>query len=429
MDKLEKIFSPMANALQNNKSIQAISKGLMSMMPLIMIGAFASLLQSLPIDVYQQFIQQNGIAAIFGKLVNISTNMLALYAAFAVAYAYTKESGKNDAFAAGLISLGAFFVVTPMSVSGEGWAAVTNLGLEWLGAKGLFSAMIIALIVSKIYKFLNDKNITIKLPDSVPPFVAKSFLSILPAVILIGLFAIITYIFGLTPYGDLHNAIYSLIAAPLNNLGGTVWAGMLIYVLSGLCWFFGIHGIAVVSVMLPIWMAADAVNVAAISAGGAATNIVTYSWLNAVCNIGGAGATLGLVLLCTFFSKSDRYREFGKIALIPSLFNINEPVVFGLPCVLNPLLAVPFIFLPVLLIAIAYVLTITGILPVGNGVGAPAGTPILLAGMFNGGWKLLLWQVVAIGISVCAYFPFFKIMDKQACVEEKRIEKEKSEIA
>lgn len=416
MDKIEKVLAPFANALNNNKIIQTISKALMSLMPALMIGAIGSLLQQIPIPAYQNFIQSTGIYAFTQVLVNVTTNMLALYAAFAISYVFVKNEG-YDGFTGGILSLIAFMIVTPMETVGEGWAAVTNLPLSWLGTKGLFTAMFVALLTGYIYSFLMRKNITIKMPDSVPPFVSKSFSGIIPGAAIALIFGIISILIQMTPFGDVHQAIYGLIGAPLSSIGGSIWAALLIYVLSGFCWFFGIHGIAVMSAVMPIWMAADMANVSAISAGGAASNIVTYNWVNAIGNIGGAGCTLGLILLCAFAAKSKRYREMGKLAIVPSCFGINEPVVFGLPCMLNATLMIPFVFLPVILIGISYVLTITGILPIGNGIAAGACIPVF-SGLLIGGWRVALWNIIEILITVLAYLPFFKILDKQAYLEE-----------
>ena len=416
MDKIEKVLAPFANALNNNKIIQTISKALMSLMPALMIGAIGSLLQQIPIPAYQNFIQSTGIYAFTQVLVNVTTNMLALYAAFAISYVFVKNEG-YDGFTGGILSLIAFMIVTPMETVGEGWAAVTNLPLSWLGAKGLFTAMFVALLTGYIYSFLMRKNITIKMPDSVPPFVSKSFSGIIPGAAIALVFGIISILIQMTPFGDVHQAIYGLIGAPLSSIGGSIWATLLIYVLSGFCWFFGIHGIAVMSAVMPIWMAADMANVSAISAGGAASKIVTYNWVNAIGNIGGAGCTLGLILLCAFAAKSKRYREMGKLAIVPSCFGINEPVVFGLPCMLNATLMIPFVFLPVILIGISYVLTITGILPIGNGIAAGACIPVF-SGLLIGGWRVALWNIIEILITVLAYLPFFKILDKQAYLEE-----------
>lgn len=416
MNTIEKLIAPMANALNKSKIVQTISKSLMALMPALMMGAIGALVQQIPFSGFQNFLVSSGIYSITQILVNVSTNMLALYAAFAIGYVYVSNE-KMDGFTGGILSLISFLIVTPMDIVGEGWMAVTNLPLTWLGARGLFTAMIVGYMAAAIYCYLVRKNFTIKLPDSVPPFISKSFSGIIPGIIMSVIFATVVYVFRLTPYGNVHQAIYSLIGAPLSSIGGSIWAALLVYVLSGFCWFFGIHGVAVVSAVMPIWMAADAANIAATSAGGVASNIITYHWINVVGNIGGAGCTLGLVLLCAFAAKSKQYKEIGKLALVPSCFGINEPVVFGLPCMLNATLMIPFVFLPVVLIGISYLLTISGILPVGNGLGAPAAIPVV-AGFFNGGWRLALWQLIELFITVAVYYPFFKILDKKACEEE-----------
>lgn len=414
--KLENIISPVASWLSNNRIIQSISKGLMLTMPIIMIGAVTAIFQNLPIASYQEFINATYLGTLLTTIVNVTTNLLAVYVVAAISYTYAKMLDL-DGFVCALLSLMNFFLVTPLTVTGEGFAAVTNLPLSWLGAKGLFAAMLVSILTTIIYKFVMKNNLTIQLPDSVPPFVSSAFAAIVPGFILIVIFGLIAFLFSLTPYGDLHDAIYSVIQVPLSNIGTSIWAAALIYFLSGLCWFFGIHGIAVISVVMPIWIGADVANITALATGEAAPNIITYSWINAISSPGGSGATLGLIILAVFFAKSKQYKSFGKIAIIPSLFNINEPVVFGFPMVLNAILAIPFIFTPVINILLGYFLTKAGVLPVSNGVGS-MGMPVILNAILNGGWRLAVFQIFTIILSIGFYYPFFKILDKRALSEE-----------
>lgn len=417
ISKIEKFISPVATWLSNNRIIQSISKGLMMTMPIIMIGAIASIFQNIPIDAYQSFVSSTYFGTLLTTIVNITTNMLAVYVVAAIAYSYATMLDL-DAFVCALLALMDFVLVTPFVTTGEGFEAVTNLPLSWLGAKGLFTAMIVSIVTTLVYNFTVKKNLIIKLPESVPPFVSKSFAAIIPGFILVIFFGLIAFLFSLTSYGDLHNAIYSVIQVPLSNIGTSVWAAALIYLLSGVCWFFGIHGIAVVSVVMPIWIGADVANVSAIAAGQTAPNIITYNWINTVSSPGGSGATIGLIILATFFAKSERYRSMGKIAIVPSLFNINEPVVFGFPMVLNATMAIPFILTPVINVLLGYFLTTIGLLPISNGVGA-MGMPILMNAFINGGWRLLLFQIVCMLLSVAIYYPFFKILDNRELEVEK----------
>ena len=416
--KLEKFITPAANWLSRNKVIQAISKGLMNTMPIIMIGAIASVFQNIPIPAYQHFSSNTFWGVILTTIVNVTTNMLSLYVIAAISYAYA-GSYKLDKFVCSLLALMDFFIVTPLNTSGKGMAKVTNLPLDWLGAKGLFTAMIIAIVTTLIYRFIVEKNLIIKMPDSVPPFVSKSFAAIIPGFVTVIIFGLVAFLFSLTPYHDMHNAIYSIIQIPLSHIGTSVWASALIYLLSGLCWFFGIHGIAVISVVMPIWIGADVANVSALAAGKAAPNIITYNWINAVSSPGGSGATIGLIILATFFAKSKRYRSLGKLAIVPSIFNINEPVVFGVPMVLNAIMAIPFILTPVINVFLGYFLTILKILPVSNGVGS-MGLPILMNSFLCGGWRLMIFQIVTIFISIAIYYPFFKILDNRELKAESK---------
>lgn len=415
----------LAGSVGQNRIIQTISQGLMALMPALMIGSIGSLLQQIPFEGYQAFLASTGLMGVLKAMVNVTTNMLAVYAAFSMAFTFAKAE-KKDGFTAGLIALVSFLLVTPMETVGEGYMAVTNLPLTWCGSTGLFTGMIVALVSAKLYCWFIDRNITIKLPDSVPPFVSKSFVGIIPGTAISALWAIVNLLMGLTPFGTLHAVIYGLIAAPLTNLGSSVWAAIIAQLLTGLCWFFGVHGMAVAMVTAPIWGAADAANVSAISAGLPATNIITSSWVQTVCNIGGAGCTLGLMIACLVFAKSQRYRSMGKLAIVPSLFGINEPVVYGFPMMLNPVMAIPFILLPPVLIAISYFLVTVGILPVGNGVGAPTNIPIL-QGMINMGWRGAVWNVVEIAISLVVYLPFLKALDKQECAVEQANETQADE--
>ncbi len=416
MNKLQQVLQKFADTIQSNKTIQSISGGIIALMPALMLGAFASMFQQLPFEAYKTWLVTSGVNSMLQTVVNVTTNMLGLYATFSIAFNYAKKENV-DGLSAGLLALVGFFIITPMNTVGEGWMASTNLPLDWLGAKGMFSGMIVAAITAKIYVYFVKKNIVIKLPDSVPEFISRSFASIIPGACIGVLWAISSFVFAKTSFGSLHGAIYTLIGTPLTNIGGTIWAMLLIQVLTGLCWFFGIHGIAVVSVVMPIWMAADAMNIAAVSAGGVPENIITYNWYSAVGNIGGAGCTLGLVLLFAFRAKSKRYKELGRLALAPSFFNINEPVVFGAPMMLNMTTLIPFVFLPPVLIGVSYLLTIIGILPVGNGIGSPV--PLIgFIGFFLGGWRLALWQIIELVITVVVYLPFFKKLDNDAYAEE-----------
>lgn len=425
MSLLEKFVLPLSQKLSTNKILQAISKGLMGTMPVLILGSVASIFLNIPIDAYQSIIADAGIHAILNTIVNITTNMLAVYASFMIAYTYVKNNGYNG-IPAGLIALVCFFLITPMTVSGEGIAAVTNLPLSWLGPKGLFSGMILANFTGIMYSLFMKKKLVIKMPEGVPEFVSNSFVGIIPGVVIVMAVGAVSILFSFSEYGTMHQFVYSLIQTPLQGFGATLGAAIIIYILEGIVWFFGIHAIAVAAVVIPVWMAADAENLAAVANGVANAdlpNIVSWAWVNSMAGVGGAGATFGLVIWLAWKSKSAKNKAVGRLALPASCFNINEPVVFGVPCVLNPTLLIPFVFTPVICIIFGYMLTTVGILPKPNGISAPAGVPIILSGFLIGGWKMALWQFCMIFVSMGIYFPFFRMLDKQAIAEEAEFEK------
>jgi len=167
-ERIEKIVSPATSWLNNNKVIQAISKGLMMSMPIIMVGAIASIFQNFPLAAYQSFLSDSYFGQLLTTIVNVTTNMLAVYVVAAISYTYCKILGNSDGFICSLLALMNFFLLTPMIVIGEGFAATTNLPIEWLGAKGLFTAMLVAILTTRLFDLSVKKNWTIRLPESVP---------------------------------------------------------------------------------------------------------------------------------------------------------------------------------------------------------------------------------------------------------------------
>ena len=421
-EKLIEKLSSAAGAIAQNRIIQTISHGLMALMPALMIGSIGSLLQQIPFEAYQTLITDTGLADVFSAMVNMTNNMLGVYATFSIAYHYAQDEHK-DAFLAGFIAMISFLIVTPTTVEAGEFFATVNLPMTWLGSTGLFTGMIIALRSAKAYCWFVDRNLTIKLPDTVPPFINKSFAGIVPGICIATFWGVVNMLISMTPFGSLHEVVYGFIAAPLQNIGTTPAAMVLSLFLAQLCWFLGIHGMAIAMVTAPIYVAADAENIAAINAGLAAPNVVCNSFSSTVTNIGGAGCTLGLVILMLLFAKSKQFKSCGKLAIAPSIFGINEPVTYGVPCMLNPTLALPYIFLPAVFGAISLLLVSMGILPVSNGIEPPVYIPIM-SGLINLGWRGAVWNAVEIVLSMLAYWPFFKILDDKAYAEEQGLAEE-----
>lgn len=409
-----------AELISKNSYLKTISEALTTTMPVIMLGSFALLLSTLNIPAYQNFIESIGIKKLIEIPADVLIPLLSIYVVFFIAYKLVNNMKPDmDSAGAGLISLMAFFIVTPTITVDE----TDGFTFEFLGAQGLFVAIIVGLIVGRMFIWVVEQGWTIKMPKGVPPTVYKTFASLIPGAIIISLFSLISFTAQMTPYESIHQMIYTLIQAPLQNLGSTYWSMIAFIFTVQILWFFGIHGFMVVSpIFYSVWLPLGLENLEMIARGEEQTNILSGGFYNSFVVIGGSGATIGLAILLLFFSKSKRYKTLGKISLPPAIFGINEPIIFGTPMVLNPFMFVPFVFGPIIISSFAYWTMRLGLFPIANGTHFPAGTPLGLNSFVNGGVSLLILQFLCVLLSVVIYYPFFRVIDKQSLKDEQDAE-------
>lgn len=418
MEVLESRLLPIGTKLAENRYLKAINKGFMIILPLTIFGSIFTLISSFPITSWTTWLTDTGLMTWLSLPSKLTVDLIALYTVAAIAYAFTRQEG-YDGFAAAIASLVSFFIVTPLAhIATKDDKVITAISMEWLGAKGLFVAMLVAIVASLLFVYFTKKGWVIKMPEGVPPMVSQSFSSLIPIFLIGTIFLIIAYIFSLTSFGSVHSLIYTFIAMPLQSVGGS-FGGMVVFTIAlHILWFFGIHGGNVVnSITNPILIPLALDNLANYQAGVAPTNIYTSAFKSTY-QFGGSGMTIALVLLMIFFAKSDRFKALGKLALPANIFYINEPVVFGAPIVLNTTLIIPFVLAPLVTQVLAYVLTAVGILPVLIGYQIPWTMPPIVSGFIQGGWQVALYQAFSIVLTFAIYYPFFKIIDKQACLEE-----------
>lgn len=420
---MEEKFVPVATKISSNRYLKAISGGSMSLMTVIMIGAVFSLLGSISIEPYQNFLVSSGIGTILAFVPKVTTEMMAIYMVFSIAYNAATIFGYDDLkFENSILAVVGYLLLLPLQeILPEGaFAPDILLNLNFLGAKGAFLAIITAIVVTKIYGYIVENQWTIKMPNGVPEQVSKAFTSLIPAVIILSLFAIIKYGFTLTTYNSAGEFIYTLLQTPLQNLTSSLPAFIIIVVLAQILWFFGVHGsMTVLPIFMPIWMGYMAENSAAFAASEAVPHIFNVGLYNFT-TLGGAGATLGFVIVMFFFAKSKRYKAFSKMVTPLGLFNVNEPVVFGMPIMLNPVMFLPFVITPLIVLLLGYTLISLGIMPTPVGIMIPASTPPIISGLMQGSWKIALFEIVAIIMSALIYYPFFRILDRQALEEESK---------
>ncbi|MBR3357936.1 MAG: PTS sugar transporter subunit IIC [Solobacterium sp.] len=416
-DKMTSFFdklAPTINKLGNNIYLRSISNTMMGTIGPLMVGSIAVLFLAFPIQGVKDAIAAIGLTPILAAVNSITIGGLALYVVFLMAKNLVSMLLPNeDGTLIGALALMSFLIITPLGALEGGGNAIPT---QWLGASGVFSAFIVAIISAKIYELFVKKHITIKMPDSVPSVVTKSFDSLLPAFAIGIVFIIIRLIFQNTSFGNLHQFIYSLIQTPLQGLGTSLPATLVFGTVAQLLWFFGIHGTNVINPLVqPLRLALDAENMAALAAGQALPHIIG----NAFWSINTWGATtLGLILLM-LRSKSSQYREMGKIALVPGILGITEPLVFGLPLVFNFSFFFPYIFNNVIIILLSYFLTSIGIIARCSGVQCIFGLPLGFHAMVGGHWTIVVWQIISqLVISPVLWYPWFKMAEKKKVQEE-----------
>lgn len=420
MDKLEKYMLPIAERLDRNRYLNAIKNGFFLAMPLLIIGSMFLLISQIPSTGYQNF-----MADLFGKswadnllqVNNATMNCMTFFVIIGMSFDLAKFY-KVDGLSCVSLSLAAFFIVTKFIDLKDGGP---TLALNDLGASGLFVGMLVAVISSEIFRLTMQRNLVIKMPESVPPNVATPFLALIPGFVIVIVFLIVRILFSLTEYGSLQNFIFENLQTPLLSLGSSYPATMILLLFEALLWTLGIHGSNIMlAVMQPVWIALSTENATAFAQGQILPHIANFQFYNNFIKIGGASATLGLAIACLFFSKAAQYKTLGKLSIFPAIFNINEPLIFGMPIILNPIMVIPFILTPLILCTLSFILMSTGIVPITNGMQIPWTTPPIIAGFFVSGWRGALWNFVEIILSFGIYFPFFKVLDKDALLKEQQ---------
>lgn len=428
-------FQSGATRIQENVYVKAISNGFMSTLPVLMFGAICSLILGFPVPAWIEWVSGTPFGAALQLGNDVTIGMLALYVLVGVTYRLSREFNA-DSLAAVIVALLAFVIVTPTSTlfTPEGGEAVTVTGVlprQWLGPAGIFTALIVALIATRVYVFVTRRGWKIKMPASVPPAVSRPFEAIIPAAIIGAIFLTIQALFALTPFEHMSNFIYTLIGQPLASVGDSYWAWIVILLVSQLCWSVGIHNTAVWGVVFPIMLGPAFENQAAGTAGEQLPYLVTLTLVFAITQwVGGPGNLIGLSTNMIIFAKSKRYKTLGRLAFPPSIFNIIEPLMFGFPIILNPLMLIPFILVPLISFTAGYLLLVAGV--IGNPyVALPMSVftmPFVPGGFILGaGIAFGIFLIVVYVFSVLAYYPFFRIADRREFAIEQAAEREAAE--
>lgn len=408
-----------SQAVGDNKYLLSLRDGFMVAFPATMFGSIMVILQNLPTtfgfdkaipDWFNKF-----LGDFFGPISNATMSITAIFVVFGIAYQLAGHHHQQKIYA-GAIALSSFMMVLPV---GTDKTAGAFLPISKLGAQGMFVGIIVAIVSTEIYCWISAANITIKMPDSVPPMIADSFIAIIPGAAPLLLFNIVRYVFTFTQWGNAVDFVYEILQQPLMGLGSTLPAVLLAVFFTQLFWWFGVHGTLLInSIIDPIMGALAIQNYEAYKNGAThLPHIINTTFMGVFVN---QGMQLGCAIVFAFFlARSVRMKQTMRLVFAPSIFNVSEPMTYGLPVVLNPILFVPWVLAPLASTTISYFVIAAGLVPRPIGATVVWTTPILLSGWLGtGSIRGAILQIVNVAVMTLIWIPFLKAMDNQWYREE-----------
>lgn len=427
MSFMEKYLVPVAGKLAGNKHLNAVKDGFVFTIPFLIVGSFVLLLVNLPLTNPDNFMYVKWYTDLMvnmkADLVQpfyVSMGILSLLFSFGLGYSLA-GSYKLNQITSGFVSLYAFLILSAK----VDWAPVTEIGgkvfllpeggwmplmdARYLDAKGLFVAIIGGIIAIEILRFLVEKKLTIKMPEAVPPAIAKSFEILIPVAVITVLFQTVSVLIQ-KGFGIMVPELVQKALSPLLNASNTLPSVILVVLATHLLWFFGLHGGMIMTpIVNAIALSNLTLNQEALKAGVAIPTVFAGGFLDSFAYVGGVGCTLGLAI-AMIRSRNEYIKSIGKLSLIPGIFNINEPMMFGLPIVMNPIMIIPFLFVPIINVTIAWFATSFGL--IGKIVAlVPWTTPGPLAAFLATNFSVtaIIFSCLSIVISYLIYIPFLRI--------------------
>jgi cellobiose PTS system EIIC component len=387
-------------ALDTNVYLSAVRAGMVAVVPLTIVGGLFMVVAHLPLPAWQVAIEP--YRALLEVPVSATFGVLAVVACLAIAFDLGRRLGQDGAASAVMATV--TFLLLQLDLASQTFVMAN------LGAKGLFTAILVAVVTVQVQKLFTERGLVIRLPASVPLVVYQSFASLTPLCVLVALFWGIRFVLGFDVNGAIESAFRPLVFA-LNTLPGILVYACLVTAL----WSAGINGDnAVDAIVAPIFLQFLAANVDAMSAGQPLPFVTAYGFFTTFVNVGGTGATIALALLLVR-SPAPAFRQVARLSLPTQIFQINEPIFFGLPIVLNPVFMMPYVLSALILTACTYGLMSAGLIhkPFVN---IPWTTPPIIGHYLvtGGDWRAAVWGALSIVIAALVYLPFARAAERQA---------------
>lgn len=417
LDKLSEKMLPLAQKMSANRYLAAIRDAFVTIMPIVIGCSLFTLLNCVFLGKGNYFDQWFGIQCLSvvkmgSAICSAGMSIMSLLLVFLIAKNLGDSYGE-DSVTMAVTAVVAFLIITPFGTSDEAGEFIRTY---YLGAAGFFTAFIAAISTVEIMRrLMKVKALIIKMPDSVPTGIARSFNGMIPVIltmIIFGLVRLLTDTLGM-PLNDL---IFNWIQQPLSAIITSPIGLIVIYLFYMLLWGFGIHSAYIIGPIIePIYLANITLNAQLVESGAAATNILTKPFTDSLMFMGGAGNMIALVIAIFIISKRKDYRDIAKLGLAPALFNISEPIMFGLPVVMNPILIIPMILVTLVSMGIGYVATAIGFMA-HTYVITPWTTPPIVGAFLATGGNIgaIITAIICLVVSVLIYMPFVKVMDKAA---------------
>lgn len=426
-DYINKHILPPIMKFVSTRPIEALKNGMLYVMPFTIVGSIFLLLSNLPVESWANWMASTGMTPYWDVAYNASFAVMALFAVIGIAFSWVRAEG-YEGLPAGLIAATCFLMVmrpsNPVTIddkvvaTAQQMSQTTFIDRDWLGGKGMIASIIIGLIVGAVYTWFLKKKITIKLPEQVPANVASSFTALIPAAVLITGFMLVYLFFDKVTNSTFTEWIYQVIQTPLQGLTDSFGGAVAIAFLVPFLWFFGVHGATIVGgIMGPLLQANGLANQKILDSGKALTianggHIVTQQFMDQFTTVTGSGMTIGLVVFMFFFAKSAQWKTLGRLSIAPGAFNINEPILFAAPVVMNPILGIPFFLAPMLSAILTWVALRLGWIPLFHATQVPWTTPPIFSGFLVGGVRTAIWQALMLVMTFFVYLPFARKQDQ-----------------
>ncbi len=427
MNVLEKYLTPFSQMVASNQLLQSIKDAFILGIPFTVVGSICGLIKSqLEYWLTQAGVSLDGLLGsiihVLGNVGTVAMGLMGIVIVLSSSYFYAQRLKENNnkvvPLMTSLLALVSYFATIPWELVGES-ETLSGFALNYFNYEGMFTGLLIGLSTAWLYSKLVKSKFTIKLPDSVPTGVLNSFLALIPISIILIIFSIVKEIVVLCGFTSLQAVIAQFIVTPLSNVGTGLPAIIIVILLMQLLWFFGLHGFSIIwgvisSIWLPLFMQ-QIDTFAKTQSFDSITQVAPNTISNVYAMLGGSGSTLALIVVLLILApKKSAEKEIAKMSLVPGIFNINEPIIFGLPIVLNPMMFIPFVFIPVINAIIAYFAVSTHM--VNPMVVLNSGQePIFFNAWVLGAFTLspVILMMILFVIDMILYAPFAKMVIKQ----------------